>query len=125
MNKWRWPIWSVYLLLWTVGLLYPTTPSLGSIDDVISPIHMLIAKVLHVTAYAVLAMLTGWLRVPPRYRWLLLFVIMVHATLTEVGQRVTREMQVSTRTGELYDVALDNAGIFLGLLASWKWWTEE
>ncbi len=116
----------MFLLCWTVALLYPSAPALGrQIDELISPYHFAIAKTVHVIAYATLAILTGWLRVRPGYRWLMLFVIMAHATATEMGQWIMKEMHVSTRTGELYDVAFDNAGIFLGLLASWKWWTED
>src|SRR5437660_7081918 len=44
VRKWRWLIWGLYLTLWTVGLLYPSTPKLHAIDDLISPIHFLFAK---------------------------------------------------------------------------------
>ena len=56
----------------------------------------LIAKTLHVAAYAVLAGLSGWLRVPSRFRWILLFVIMAHAPATELLQ-----LLVEGRTGSL------------------------
>lgn len=123
--NYRWLIWSVFLVLWTIGLLYPTSPQLHQIDEIIEPFRVVIAKTVHVSAYAILAILTGWLRVAPRYRWLMLFVIMAHGTATEMGQWITKEMHISTRTGELYDVAFDNAGILLGLLVSWRWWTEN
>lgn len=126
MKTQRWLIWSVFLVVWTVGLLYPSPPSLHDLDEMISPFRYAVAKTVHVTAYAVLAILTGWLRVAPRYRWLMMFVIMAHATATEMGQWVSNEvLHISMRSGELYDVAYDNGGILLGLLASWKWWTDD
>jgi hypothetical protein len=120
----RWLIWSVFLALWTFGLLYPSPPRLHTIDD-IDEVRFGVAKTVHVSAYAILAILTGWLRVAPRYRWLMVFIIMAHGTATEMGQWATKLAGWSERTGELYDVAFDNVGIALGLLVSWKWWTAE
>src|SRR5207253_6623626 len=80
----RWVIWSVFFVAWTIGLLVPM-PEIT--ESWALSVKFLIAKTLHVTAYAMLAVLSGWLRVAPRFRWLLLFVIMVHATATELIQQ--------------------------------------
>jgi len=85
----------------------------------LAPHRFLLAKALHITAYAVLAGLSGWLRVPCRFRWILLFVLMAHATATELLQ-----LHVEGRTGDLRDVGLDHLGIGLGLLLTWKWWSD-
>jgi hypothetical protein len=44
--------------------------------------------------------------------------LMAHGTITELIQ-----LHVPGRSGSLHDVALDQLGITLGMLASWKWWT--
>ena len=65
LYAWRWPIWVVYQLAWTVALLVPLAPSLhGDTQNLF--IEFLFAKIVHISAYAVLAALTGWLRAPPR-----------------------------------------------------------
>ncbi len=63
-------------------------------------------------------MLSAGLRVPCRFRWMLLFVIMVHAPATELLQQF-----VEGRTGMLSDVGLDHLGIALGLLLTWQRWS--
>ncbi len=127
MDRWRWLVWSVYLAAWTAALLFPHAPrtGVGHLDEFISPYRYAVAKTVHVSAYAVLAVLTGALGVRPRYRGLLVFVLMAHGTATEMGQWVMTRMGWSDRTGELFDVAYDNAGILIGMLVSWKWWTRD
>ena len=70
-----------------------------------------------------LAILTGWLRAPVTQRFLLMFLLMAHATVTELIQEATFE--VAGRSGELHDVGFDHLGIALGVMLSWKWWTLE
>jgi VanZ family protein len=77
-----------------------------------------VTKSAHLLAYSLFALLSGWLRVPARYRWMLLFFMMTHGTLTEIIQ------QHIGRTGCLEDVGLNNAGVLLGVLIGWKWWTD-
>jgi hypothetical protein len=117
--RWRWLIWAVYFIAWTTMLVVPT-PEVGTwtIGEDKLDLKYLFSKSLHVGAYAGLAVLTGWLRVPARWRWLLLFVLMAHGTATELIQT-----HVVSRTGCLEDVGFDNLGIALGLLLSWKWWS--
>jgi hypothetical protein len=116
----------VYVTVWTVALLYPIPPPEphDGIDEVLT-VRKVVAKTLHMSAYAVMALLTGWLKVPARYRWLLVFFLMAHATATEVAQRMLTDLHWVERTGRLSDVALDNVGVLAGLLAGWKWWTSE
>ena len=68
-------------------------------------------------AVALFAGLTGWLSAPARYRCLLMFLLMAHATVTELIQ-----LNVEGRTGTLQDVAFDQVGIALGTILTWKWW---
>jgi hypothetical protein len=123
----RWLLWTCYVMAWTIALLYPSHPETGlrEIDDWLEPIHYAVAKSVHVSAYMVLTLLTGWVRAPMRYRWLLMFFVMAHGTATEMGQLITNEMGWSSRLGDLRDVAFDNFGILLGLLIGWKWWMAD
>jgi hypothetical protein len=109
-------IWLIYAAAWTAALLMPAPGQ--HLDNVHADLKLVIAKTVHVLAYAAFTVLAGWLRVPGRLRWLPLFVVMAHGTLTELLQRLTQ-----SRTGQLTDVGWDNLGVGLGLLASWKWWT--
>jgi hypothetical protein len=127
VSSWRWLIWKFYVTLWTIALLSPVIPETGMahVDEFISPWRYLLAKAVHVTAFAVMTILTGWLHAPARYRWLLVFFLMAHATATEMGQWGMQQMEWSVRTGHLHDVAYDDVGILIGLLVSWKWWMKE
>jgi hypothetical protein len=124
---WRWLIWSVYVTAWTIALLFPRAPEagVGEIDAFLELNRYSIAKTIHVSAYAILAILTAWLGAPMRYRWLLVFLLMLHATATEMGQWSMQELGISVRVGHLHDVAYDNLGVLIGLLIGWKWWTRE
>lgn len=120
--RWRWTIWVCFLLLWSVALLTPDPIGFllrrAPAGVVVShSILFLLAKGLHVTAYALAAILTGWLRAPSPWRWMLLAFWFLHAGATEVGQRF-----VPGRTGSLNDVALDHIGLLIGLALSRRWW---
>ena len=113
-------IWIGYLALWTLALLLPahlidTLPGI----EILEGRRFWVAKGLHVTAYAILAILSGWLRLPARFRLVLVFLLMGHPTVTELMQQL-----VPGRTGSLRDVALDQIGVTLGLLLSWNWWAQ-
>lgn len=127
MTHWRWLLWSMYVVAWTVALLFPSVPQTGmeGLDKLIAPHHILVAKTVHVSAYAVLTILTAWLNAPMRYRWLLMFLLMAHGTATELGQLTMNELHWSVRNGDLRDVAFDNLGVLLGVLVSLKWWLRE
>jgi len=105
----------VSLALWTIGLLIPvparSTEVFGS-DD----IKFIIAKILHGTAYAYLAVLAGLMNVSPRRRWWLLGLLSSHAFLTEFLQSFVN------RGASWRDVGLDHLGILVGFAASWRRW---
>jgi hypothetical protein len=124
LYRWRWWIWGAFVLAWTVALLAPIPPNgpLGLTGFELKP-KLFLTKGLHLSAYAFLAVLTGWLRVPIRYRFILIFFLMAHATYSEVLQYALEEY--SHRSGTLMDVALDNIGIAIGLALSWRWWTRS
>jgi VanZ family protein len=120
--KWRWAAWVAFLLLWSTALLVPDPIGflLKYKPDTVELNHkttFLMAKTLHVAAYATAAVLTGWLRAPGSWRWALLVFWFLHAAATEIGQ-----LFVPGRSGSLRDVALDHFGLLIGLVLSWRWW---
>jgi VanZ family protein len=119
----RWLIWSIYFVAWTAGLLHPdpfdTLQSTLHVEKLDINFKFFLAKGLHISAYALLTILTGWLATPIRWRWLLMFILMAHGPLTERLQ-----MEVPGRTGSLRDVLFDMAGISLGLVVSWPLWSR-
>lgn len=122
----RWLIWGVYVAVWTVALVLPVPARTGlPVDQLLVTWKAVIAKTLHVTAYAVLTLLSAWLRVPLRYRGPLMFFIAAHATLTELAQWGATEAGWSERSGMLYDVGFDHLGVLIGLVVGWKWWTRD
>jgi VanZ family protein len=118
-RRFRWLIWTVYVMLWTAALLWPAEQIPWNHELDMLDLKIFIAKGLHISAYALLAVLCGWLHVTSRFRWLLMFFMAVHAAGTEFAQ-----LYVPGRSGELYDVGFDLIGVGLGCLLSWKWWCE-
>jgi VanZ family protein len=123
LYKWRWWIWSGFMLAWTVALLAPTPPhgTWGESAELDMERKFYAAKTLHVSVYAFLSVLSAGLRAPARYRFLLVFCLMAHATLTEVLQVLLEG--ITARNGNLMDVALDQIGITIGIAIAWRWWT--
>ena len=120
-QKTRWLLWGGYVVIWTTLLLLP----LSAVEklpgtEMFESSRYLVAKSVHVTAYAVMTCLSGWLLIKARFRWLLVFFLMGHATLTEIIQE-----HVPGRIGHLHDVAFDHVGITIGLLLTWTWWTKN
>jgi hypothetical protein len=112
----RWLIWFAVVVSWTIALL--TTAPVDVAHAVLAREMIFPAsKLLHVVVYAMLAVLSGWLRVSFRFRWLLLVFMSLHAMGTEFCQQFIPE-----RGPSLWDVGIDHIGIFLGLAISWKWW---
>jgi hypothetical protein len=121
LYAWRWPIWAAFTLAWTAALLVPVPESAHSDSvHIVIDRKFLFAKVVHITAYAAWAGLTAWLRAPVRWRFFLMFVLMAHATVTELLQDWTD----LGRTGALLDVAFDHFGIAVGMAATWSWWKD-
>ncbi|HMF17682.1 MAG TPA: VanZ family protein [Gemmataceae bacterium] len=117
---WRWVTWAVFVGLWTTALVLPL-PEDRNWPVALSPGgKFTLAKIGHVGAYALMTILTGWLRVPVRFRLPLLFFLMAHAAATEWIQ-----LRVPSRYGSVEDVVLDHLGIAAGLVLSWKWWSRD
>jgi VanZ family protein len=112
----RWLIWIVFLTAWTVALLTPQ-PVQFARDVLPQENAIYYSKSLHVAAYMVLAVLTGWLQVTYRVRWICLAFLSFHAFATEFLQQF-----VPSRSGSLRDVALDHVGLALGLILTIPWW---
>jgi VanZ family protein len=74
------------------------------------------AKVAHVSAYTFLTVLTVWLPVRGRARWLCVAFLSLHSFVTEYLQTFVG------RGGELRDVGWDHLGIVLGLAIGWRRW---
>jgi VanZ family protein len=113
--RWRWLVWIAFVLLWTTALLttFPIT-----VRDALLPedAGFPAGKTLHVVAYAIFTVLSGWVGVPGRRRWLLLAFVSFHAFATEFFQ------QFVERTPSWADVGLDHVGLVIGLALSWRWW---
>lgn len=118
-SRYCWLIWAALLILWTIGLLLPVSADISWDNRSLGiSLKLIAAKLLHFGAYTVLAVLASCLRVVPRYRWLLVFFLMFHATATEALQTL-----IPGRGGSLRDVLFDQVGIALGILVSWRIWT--
>src|SRR5439155_11145372 len=104
---------------WTALLLTPQPAQIA--DAVLNKEHAFYAsKTLHVSAYAVLAILTGWLNAPLPWRRLLMAFLSAHALGTEFFQGF-----VPHRYPSWADVGWDHLGIVWGLILSWGWWAEQ
>ena len=112
----RWVIWGVYVIAWTTALL-TTQPVKWERLALPNWAGYPTAKGLHVSAYALMTILTGWLRAPGRWRWLLLVLVSCHGMGTEFCQQFVPERHPAWQ-----DVGWDHLGILLGLALSWRWW---
>lgn len=115
----RWVVWLIYVGVWTWSLERPY-PQVVLEHKELAWYLFLFGKTVHVAAYACFAVLSGWLRVPRRYRWILVFVMSLHAWGSEYFQQYT-----PTRHASLRDVGLDHLGIVLGTLMSMRLWNAR
>ena len=111
-------VWLVYLVVWTTALVTPQ-PAQASQATLPAEAQFPVSKLLHVAAYALLCALTGWQSFAPRWRPMLLLALSAHAALTEAVQ-----LYVPHRHGCWEDVAIDHIGLYLGLVAAWRWWRD-
>lgn len=124
----RWAVWWLFTLAWTTALLVPPSvvgwvfalffppPPVPVEDAKYEELKFLVAKSIHVAAFAFWAVLSAWLHLPGSGRWRLLIFLSLHAMATEFLQ------QFVGRTGSWQDVGLDHIGVAVGLLLSWRWW---
>jgi VanZ family protein len=119
----RWLIWGTYVIAWTVALEVPV-PIQPAPPEMAAEVTLrgLFSKFVHVGAYTVLTLLSAWVPLPMRYRWLMVFFLAVHATGTEILQTTLQDY--CGRTGSIHDIGLDLVGIALGLVFTWRWWTQ-
>src|SRR5947209_4497701 len=95
----RWLVWLLYAVAWTTMLVIPISGSgPWKVAQLDIDLRAVVAKSLHVSAYALFAILSGWLFVPLRFRWLLMGFLMAHGTIMELIQ-----LHVPGRTGSLHD----------------------
>jgi VanZ family protein len=121
VTRWRWWLWGGYVTTWTVALVMPVPPHpFPAAGDQEATLKFVVAKALHVGAYVVMTLLTAWLRAPAANRGLLMFLLMAHGTATELIQA-----NLSYREGTLRDVGFDHLGVLIGLILSWRWWTQN
>jgi VanZ family protein len=112
----RWTMWGLWYAAWTAALLTPQPVEVA--DAVFTPEGAFSAgKLLHIAAYAGLTILTAWLPVSGRVRWLLLVSVSAHTLATEYLQNF-----VPARYASWMDVGIDHVGIALGFALSWRWW---
>ncbi len=112
----RWMLWIACVLFWTYCLVsrYPVDAGKKVLPD---GFQFPSSKILHVTGYAGLTILAGWLHVRGWRRWLLVAFLALHGIGTEIAQ-----LYVPERHGSPQDVGLDWIGIALGIGLSWAWW---
>jgi VanZ family protein len=113
----RWLIWTVYAVAWTKALLTPIHGPAGQVMADHPEAGFIFSKLLHVSAYALFALLSAWVQPPRSWRYLLLAFLACHALGTEFFQQF-----VETRTPSWRDVGLDLLGVGLGVLATWRCW---
>jgi nitrate reductase gamma subunit len=116
-RRWRWGAWAALAVAWAVALLVPVDAAAETIGPEAA---FTIAKSLHAGVYAVLTLFGGTLPATRRGLWLVLALLSLHAMGGELGQWLTEEW--FHRHGQWSDVALDHAGIAVGVAAGWHWW---
>jgi VanZ family protein len=115
----RWLVWGVALFLWTVALLRPEPIQVSQVV-LPSAARFPAAKTLHVTAYAVLTILTALLPLRRTARLWPLLLLVLHGPATEYLQNF-----VTLRSGSVMDAAFDMMGIGLGLILTAPWWLRD
>jgi hypothetical protein len=114
----RWLVWLIYVAAWTAALLVPVPVHPEETGLKRAEILFYFSKTVHLSAYALFAVLTAWLHAPRRYRGVLLGFLAAHAAGTEILQALLP----TGRTGCIADVGLDLVGISIGIALSWRWW---
>jgi len=114
-GRFWWALWCLYAIAWTTALL--ATFPLKAKDTIIPGEYFFsTGKAIHVSAYAVFALLTSRMPLTAAGRRLMLQFVILHAPLTEFLQQFTG------RTPALMDVGFDLLGVGLGVVFSWSRW---
>jgi VanZ family protein len=109
-------VWLLYVLAWSVALEVPQP--IHPHDPTAAEAVFTFGKAVHLSAYALLAGLTGWLRPTGAWRAAAFVFLLGHGVLTEVLQFLLP----FGRTGAVADVMLDWVGISVGVALTWRWW---
>ncbi len=117
----RWLIWSGLLLIWTIAVEFPgRSPEEHPDPEVLRILKQIAAKTMHIGVYAFLTGLSPWAPLPVRFRWVMMFVLIGHAWLTEWLQELLSPIWF--RHGSLADVGFDLLGIAMGATLTWRSW---
>jgi VanZ family protein len=116
----RWVVWLIFVIGWTAALEFPVPPTIRPTEKRF--VNYLIAKSVHVAGYALFTLLSAWVPLSTRHRTLMMYFLMAHAALTEMWQELLEPY--CHRGGVLTDVGIDQFGIAIGIVVSWKWWTR-
>ena len=120
----RWLTWVAFVLVWSAALEFPVpVPDDPDTERFIVTYRYILGRSLHVGAYAMLAVLSAWVPVAVRYRWIMMFFLLAHAWGSEMLQQELKPW--FGRSGSLGDVGWDIGGILIGVAVSWKWWIRE
>jgi hypothetical protein len=111
-------LWVGLFIAWTVLLLVPV-PS-EAVRVVGGPKNSFwVSKILHVSVYAIFALLVTWLPVARRWRFLLIVLLIIHGGATEYLQQFVH------RGSSWRDFGLDSLGVSLGFLLGWRRWRGD
>jgi VanZ family protein len=114
----RWLIWGAYVISWSIALEMPK-PEVTHKAELAEAVFTF-SKLVHFSAYALLAGLTGWLRLRGAWRIAALIFIFGHAIATEIVQAILP----FGRHGAVADVLLDWVGLSVGIAITWRWWWQ-
>ena len=109
-------VFAALLGLWTWKLVSPVPVPEELRARLNADQALLIAKALHLSGYALLAVLAGTLPAPRRWRVGLVLMLFAHGVATEFIQTY-----VPNRTGKASDVLIDWNGVALGAVAAQLW----
>jgi VanZ family protein len=114
-------LFALLLALWTWKLVSPNpAPEVVRAKLAELDLAFAVAKALHLSGYAFLAVLAGTLPVPRHWRAFLVGLLVLHGAATEVAQTF-----VPNRTGKASDVLIDWIGVALGALGARLWNRRE
>lgn len=111
-------LWAGLLVPWTWALLVPVPPrAVRAVGGATASFY--VSKALHMSVYTTLAVLTAWLPMSRKWRFLLIILLIAHGGSTEYLQ------QFVERGASWRDFGLDTLGVCLGCLLSWRRWGPD
>jgi len=108
-------VWICLLAAWTALLLIPVpSEAVSAVGG--AQASFWVSKFLHVSVYAVFALLIAWLPLARRWRIVLIVLLVMHGGTTEIAQQFVH------RGSSWLDFGRDSLGIALGILLGWRRW---